>query len=115
MNKLKSAYKNKANEVKSSASKDKGVFIESIVGEAEKAAQRGAMSTVYMITKQLSGNNSNGSTSRTDQKCKCSNNGGTKAKGWVEHLEQILNRSEPDSRADSEQADEDLPINTNMP
>ena len=44
-------------EVKRSARRDKRVFVEKLANEAETAAAKGDLNTVYKITKQLSGQN----------------------------------------------------------
>ena len=53
---VQKAYKGKDKEVKKSARNDKRSYVEGLAAEAESAAARGEMSTVYKITKRLCGN-----------------------------------------------------------
>ena len=53
----KEECKIKDKEVKRSARRDKRVFVEESANEAETAAAKGDLNTVYKITKQLSGRN----------------------------------------------------------
>ena len=53
--KLQSSYKIKDKEVKRNARKDRRIFIDAMAREAEEAANRGEMRTVYKITNQLCG------------------------------------------------------------
>ena len=53
---VQEAYKGKDKEVKKSARNDKRSYVEGLAAEAESAAARGELSTVYKITKRLCGN-----------------------------------------------------------
>ena len=53
----KEEYKIKDKEVKRNARRDKRVFVAKLANEAETAATKGDLNTVYKITKQLSGRN----------------------------------------------------------
>ena len=53
---VQEAYKGKDKEVKKSARNDKRAYVEELAAEAESAAARGELSTVYKITKRLCGN-----------------------------------------------------------
>ena len=60
-------YKIKDREVKRCGRKDKGNFIKKLASEAEEAAEKREFGTVYKITKQLCGNNTNHSMQRNQQ------------------------------------------------
>jgi len=59
LERAKELYKGKDREVKRSAREDKRAFVEGLAREAEEAAARGEMSTVYRLTKQLTGTTTN--------------------------------------------------------
>ena len=52
---VQEAYKGKDKEVKKSAMNDKRAYVEGLAAEAESAAARGELTTVYKITKRLCG------------------------------------------------------------
>lgn len=54
---IQKAYTSKDKEVKRSARKDKRSFVKDLAREAEQAAARGELGTVYKITKRLCGRN----------------------------------------------------------
>ena len=114
-NQARLAYKNKNHEVKKSARRDKRAFVEELANEAELAASRGELSTVYKITKQLCGKNSNPSLPVKD---KHGNNIATEREQtarWVEQFREVLNRPEPDDPAEIDRSDVLLDIDTSPP
>ena len=101
--------------VKKSIRKDKRDYIDSLAKQAVETAGKGNMKELYMTTKKLSNNfqqahkpiqykNGNTLTTTEDQ-----------LKGWVEHFEDLLNRSEPELPPDIPPADTDLSINCDRP
>ena len=92
------AYKNKDHEVKKSTRRDKRDLVQELANEAELTASRGELSTVYKITKQLCGKNSNPNLPVKD---KHGNNISTEREQtarWVEHFREVLNRSDQTTR-----------------
>ena len=88
---VQEAYKGKDKEVKKSARNDKRSYVEGLAAEAESAAARGELSTVYKITKRLCGNytthsapvkGKDGSTITTERE---------QADRWVEYFCDVLN------------------------
>ena len=109
------AYKIKDKEVKKSARNDKRAFAEELAGEAERAAARGEISTVYKITKQLCGKNTSQSAPVKDKDGNNLTTERDQAARWVQHFREVLNRPEPDDLADPPPAEDVLNINTSPP
>ena len=76
-------YKIRDREVKQSARKDKRNFIETLANEAEEAAEKREFGTVYKITKQLCGNNTNHSMPVKDREGKVITTEREQAARWV--------------------------------
>ena len=76
-------YKIRDREVKRSARKDKKNFIKTLASEAEEAAGKRDFGTVYTITKQLCGNNSNHSMPVKDKEGKVITTEREQAARWV--------------------------------
>ncbi|KAI8514548.1 hypothetical protein Bbelb_071390 [Branchiostoma belcheri] len=110
----KDTYRTKDKQVKRSARRDKRAYIEELASEAERAATRGELSTVYRITKTLSNQNSVCSVPIKDKQGKLLTNEKEQAERWAQHFEEVLNRPEPDQPADPTPSD-DIPINTDPP
>ena len=88
---VQKVYKGKDKEVKKSARNDKRPYVEGLAAEAESAAARGEMSTVYKITKRICGNytthsatvkGNDGSTITTESE---------QADRWIEYFCEVLN------------------------
>ena len=84
---------------------DKRFYVEGLAAEAESAAARGELSTVYKITKRLCGNyathsarmkGKDGSTITTER---------DQADRWVEYFCEVLNHPQPDEPADPPTSD----------
>ena len=112
---VQEAYKGKDKEVKKSARNDKRSYVEGLAADAESAAARGELSTVYNITKRLCGNytthsapvkGKNGSTITTERE---------QADRWVEYFCEVLNHPQPDEPADPPPVPDDLNIDTSPP
>ena len=112
---VQEAYKGTNKEVKKSARNDKRSYVGRLAAEAESAAARGELSTVYKITKRLCGNytthsapvkGKDGSTVTTEHE---------QADRWVEYFCEVLNHPQPDEPADPPPVPDDLNINTNPP
>ena len=109
------AYKSKDKEVKKSARNDKRAFVENMAGEAEQAAARGDMGTVYKITKQLSGSYNNCSTPVKDKNGNTLSTEREQAARWVQHFKEVLNHPDPSEPANPTPPDDVLDIDTNPP
>ena len=112
---VQEAYKGKDKEVKKSARNYKRSYVEGLAAEAESAAARGELSTVYKITKRLCGNytthsapvkGKDGSTITTERE---------QADRWVEYFCDVLNHPQPDEPADPPPVPDDLNIDTSPP
>ena len=112
---VQEAYKGKDKEVKKSARNDKRSYVEGLAAEAESAAARGELSTVYKITKRLCGNyithsapvkGKDGSTITTERE---------QADRWVDYFCEVLNHPQPDEPADPPPVPDDLNIDTSPP
>ena len=114
---VQEAYKGKDKEVKKSAWNDKRAYVEGLAAEAESAAARGELSTVYKITKRLCGNyithsapvkGKYGSTITTELE---------QADRWVEYFCEVLNHPQPDEPTDPPPppVPDDLNIDTSPP
>ena len=86
---LQKAYSEKDKEVKRSARKDKRAYIDKLADDAEKAASKGNLNTVYKITKELCGKSTqippvkdtNGKVITTERE---------QAERWLQHFKRSL-------------------------
>ena len=115
MERTQQEYKNRDREVKRSARKDKRNFIEKLASEAEEAAEKREFSTVYKITKQLCGNNTNHSMPVKEKQGKVITTEREQAARWVQHFEEVLNRPHPEEPADPPPSESYLDIDTSPP
>ena len=93
-------YKIRDREVKRRARKDKRNFIKNLASEAEEAAEKRDFGTVYKITKQLCGSNTNHSMPVKDMQEKMLTTEREQAARWVQHFEEVLNQPDPEEPAD---------------
>ena len=70
-------------------------YAESIAAEAERAAGRGDTKTVYMLTKKLSGKQTNPCPFTEDESGQLSTNQVDVQNRWSEYLSDVLNQSIP--------------------
>ena len=89
-------YKNKDRDVKRIVMKDKRNFIENLASEAEEAAEKREFGTVYKITKQLCGRNTNHSMPVKDKQGKGLTTEREQAARCVHHFEEVLARPDPE-------------------
>ena len=108
-------YRLKDKEVKRSARSDKRVYVEDLAKQAEHAAIKGELSTVYKITKQICGGNNNPSVPTKDKRGRIIATEKEKAERWVEHFQEVLNRPEPLVTAEIEVSVEDPHFITTAP
>ena len=112
---VQNEYKIKECEVKKSARNDKRNFVDQLAREAEDAANRGELSTVYKITKKLCGKMTN---KTTPLKNKDGSNISTEEERiarWEEHFREVLNRPEPEVTANIEKSNTFLDIDVSPP
>ena len=86
--------------MKRRARKDKRNFIKNLASEAEEAAEKRDFGTVYKITKQLCGSNTNHSMPVKDMQEKMLTTEREQAARWVQHFEEVLNQPDPEEPAD---------------
>ena len=102
-------------EIKKSARKDKRLFYEELATEAEQAAERRDLSTLYKITRTLSNKKSNMGKPVKDKEGNHINKEKDQRQRWTEHFKELLNRPPPLVRPDIPPADSLLKVNTNPP
>ena len=114
MKKERSLYSAKQREVKASVKEDKQRYIEERASEAGEAARRGEMSTVYKITKELSGKK----TSHVPVKGKDGKvitNEREQGERWKMHFQEVLNLPDPEVPAAPPAAENTLNIGVEPP
>ena len=112
---LKTRYAEANKAVKKLAKQDKRAHIDNLANEAEEAAKRQDMKTLYRITAELKGGHKNSEPPVKDLDGNCITSETEKVTRWKHHFETILSREEPRLRADIKDAEEDIQINTNSP
>jgi len=112
---LKNKYRTLDKEVKRMARADKTKYIENLAEEAEVAAKKQDLRTLYNITKTLNGNYSNKDLPVKDANGDTITKEEDKLNRWKQHFETILNRPAPSQSAVILEAEHDLQIDTNPP
>ena len=112
---LKGKYSLLDREVKALARADKRAYVDGLADEAEAAAGRQDVRTLYKITKVLSGKYSSCSKPVKDASGTIIPGEAERTKRWKEHFEAVLNRPDPDTLPDIPAADEILDIDTEPP
>ena len=112
---LKETYSKQDKHIKKSSRKDKKAYIDNLAHEAEEAASKQDMGTLYRITKTLSGGFRNNETPvrKQDGKLTCSTE--EELECWKDHFEKVLNRDNPTENATITPSLEPLEINTEKP
>ena len=93
-------YRDKDKQIKRSARKDKRAYLEDQATEAERAAARGQLSTVYKITKQLCKTSSKQIVPVKDKSGVVLTSEKEQAERWVEHFREVLNQVSPEVTAE---------------
>ncbi|XP_062614538.1 uncharacterized protein LOC134276298 [Saccostrea cucullata] len=106
-------YRKKDREVKTSARKDRRHYTEQLAKDAQEAAERKDMKTVYQIRKKLRGDHG----PNQDLPVKAEDGSAiteelAKLESWREHLENILNRPDSPILPDIDEAETDPEIET---
>ena len=104
-------YQEANREVKRSCRRDKRNYVNNLAQEAENAAMKGDLGTLYNITKNLSGRSQNRNKPIRDIQGRIIKNMEEELKRWKNHFEQVLNRQDPHNPPDLTEGPE-LAINT---
>ena len=106
----------KANrEVKNSARRDKRAFVENLAQEAEEAAQKRNLKTLYDTTKLLAKKQNKATRPVKDKEGKTLTTAEGQMKRWVEHFKNLLNQEPPTDQSDIPPAEEPLNISCERP
>ena len=97
------------------AKADKKSFMEGLAEEAEEAARKQDLKTLYRITKTLSGGLKNSDVPVKDTNGNLISSKTGKLECWKEHFQTILNRPEPTETTQIPEAEEDMDVNTDQP
>ena len=109
---LKNKYKEKDKEVKKQIKMDKKTWIESIAKEAEEAASKHHMKTLYNLTKTLSNEKPKKCYTINDKNNKIITSCEERKERWKEHFNEVLNRNAPEDPMSLEE--NEIEINTDI-
>ena len=112
---LKEKYATLNKEVKKSARKDKRVFYDALATEAQEAAEKKDLSTLYKVTRTLSGKRSAQAKPVKDNAGNPLSKEPDQRRRWAEHFNELLNRPAPTTMPEIPPADHLLTVNTNPP
>ena len=113
--KHRSFYSELNKQVKRMTRADKKDYIEKLADEAEEAADRNDLKTLYKIDKQLNNGFKNCDVPVKNKNGMVIEKEAEKLQRWKEHFESVLNRPDPPHLADIQPADTDLDICTDPP
>ena len=113
--KHRSFYSELNKQVKRMARADKKDYIEKLADEAEEAAGKNDLKTLYKINKQLNNGFKNCDVPVKNKNGMVIEKEAEKLQRWKEHFESVLNRPDPPHLADIQPADTDLDICTDPP
>ena len=113
--KHRSFYSELNKQVKRMTRADKKDYIEKLADEAEEAAGRNDLKTLYKINKQLNNGFKNCDVPVKNKNGMVIEKEAEKLQRWKEHFESVLNRPDPPHLADIQPADADLDICTDPP
>ena len=113
--KHRSFYSELNKQVKRMTRADKKDYIEKLADEAEEAAGRNDLKTLYKINKQLNNGFKNCDVPVKNKNGMVIEKEAEKLQRWKEHFESVLNRPDPPHLADIQPADTDLDICTDPP
>ena len=111
----RSFYSELNKQVKRMTRTDKKDYIEKLADEAEEAAGRNDLKTLYKINKQLNNGFKNCDVPVKNKNGMVIEKEAEKLQRWKEHFESVLNRPDPPHLADIQLADTDLDICTDPP
>ena len=92
---LQKEYSSKDKEIKRSTRQDKRGYVDKLADKAETAAQKGELSTVYRITKQLCIHTKVAASIVKDKDGNALTTEQMQAKRWAEHFTEVLNTEAP--------------------
>ena len=115
LERIQEAYKEKDRQVKKSAKRDKRAFVEDMADKAEQAAARGEMSTIYNITKKLSGKYTSQSAPVKDKDGNILRTEQEQTARWAQHFREVLNCPAPVDPANPQPSEHVLNIDTSPP
>uniref|UniRef100_A0AA85J9N5 Uncharacterized protein n=1 Tax=Trichobilharzia regenti TaxID=157069 RepID=A0AA85J9N5_TRIRE len=101
--------------VKKSAREDKRKYYETMANEAEQAAGKGDLATLYQTTRHLSGKSSTQIKPIKDDNGKSITKEVEQRKHWAEHFKRLLNRPPPTTRPTIPTTEAELPVNIDPP
>ena len=113
--KHRSFYSELNKQVKRMTRADKKDYIEKLADEAEEAAGRNDLKTLYKINKQLNNGFKNCDVPVKNKNGMVIEKEAEKLQRWKEHFESVLNRPDPPHLSDIQPADTDLDICTDPP
>ena len=94
-NQLRTQYSTLNKDVKKMAKADKKAYVEGLAEEAEQAAGRQDLKTLYSITKTLNGKYTHSNVPVRDKEGKVLSKESEQVPRWKEHFESLLNRPDP--------------------
>jgi len=112
---LKTEYRELDKDVKKSARADRKVYTEKLADEAETAASKRDMQTLYRITKTLAGKFQSSDLPIRDQQDNLTSKEDEILKRWKDHFEEVFNMSDPKCEVFITPAINILDINTEPP
>ena len=95
MRNAKRKYQEADKEVKRSCRKDKRNYVNNLSKDAENAAMKGNLGSLYNITRKLSGRSQSTNKPFKDIQGKIIKNMDEELKRWKDHFEKVLNRPDP--------------------
>ncbi|CAH8619556.1 unnamed protein product, partial [Heterobilharzia americana] len=112
---LSTMYKTLDKEVKKGARKDKRHFHETLASEAEQVAGKRDVTTLYQITRLLSGKRSTQMNPIKDEERNLITKEEKQRKQWADHFKMLLNRPPPALRPEIPPVAAELHVNINPP
>jgi len=112
---LQTEYRELDKEVKRGTRADKKAYTERLAEEAETAASKQDMGTLYRLTKKLTGNFQTTDLPIQDQQGNIISKEEDILQCWKEHFQRVLNRDDPETEADITPAETALDIGTDPP
>ena len=112
---LQTAYSEQDKEVKRMTRKDKKEFVDKLADEAENAAERRDLRSLYKITKTLTGGFHNNDRPVKDINDKVVTSEREQVERWAEYFRAVLNRQDPDTIAKIPEALEDIDVRVDPP
>jgi len=100
---MREKYKEIDREVKKQIKKDKKTWVDDIAQEAEEAAAKHHMKTLYSITKRLTNEKPRSCVTINDKQNNVITSSEDRRNRWREHFSEILNRDDPENPVEEEE------------